>query len=181
MDLLCLEFVNSSWYITHKLFADPLQNKAWRAKLTEKWNKTTLPQPTENELTELLKMRNVLAELFQKILDENKLSEADIALVNSYMSRTFFHRQLLAKGDCRQLDEVPQVQNWDWFMSEIAASFAGLYASDAIHRLKACQNPECHWLFIDDSKSGTRKWCDDTCATLMKVRRFRQKQKQEGS
>ncbi len=181
MDFLCLEFVNSSWYITHKLFVDPLQDKSWRIRLTEKWGKTTLAEPTEIELKELLQMRNMLAKLFQKILDGSQLSKGDIAIMNNYMGNMLYHKQLLDGEASYELAEVPQAQNWHWFISEIAASFSKLYTSEAIARLKACQNPECRWLFIDDSKSGARKWCDDTCATLMKVRRFRQKQKKEGS
>jgi len=73
---------------------------------------------------------------------------------------------------------IVEVRNWSWFMAEVAASFARLCSSEAVRRLKTCQNPECGWFFLDESKSGNRKWCDETCATLMKVRRFRQKQKE---
>jgi predicted RNA-binding Zn ribbon-like protein len=99
------------------------------------------------------------------------------AFLNNYMAGMSFHRELKAKEGRPALNEIPEKLDWSWFMAEVASSFAALYTSEAADKLKICQNPECRWLFIDESKSRNRKWCDDTCSTLMKVRRFRQKTK----
>ncbi|TFD94426.1 CGNR zinc finger domain-containing protein [Jeotgalibacillus sp. R-1-5s-1] len=50
-----------------------------------------------------------------------------------------------------------------------------------LHRLKMC--PDCQYVFFDESKSGTKKWCSMTkqsesgraCGTIAKVRTYRQK------
>ncbi|WP_442913751.1 CGNR zinc finger domain-containing protein [Lacrimispora sp.] len=63
-------------------------------------------------------------------------------------------------------------------MLSAAASFSTLISSEAVNHLKTCQNPECGWFFLDESKRENRKWCSDTCATLMKDRRFRERQKE---
>ncbi|WP_227396029.1 CGNR zinc finger domain-containing protein [Jeotgalibacillus aurantiacus] len=50
------------------------------------------------------------------------------------------------------------------------------------HRLKMC--PDCQYVFFDESKSGTKKWCSMTkrsesgraCGTIAKVRTFRNKE-----
>lgn len=178
MNFLCLEFVNSSWYITHKLFADPLRDYGWLIKLADNWNIKSLPAPTEEELARLIDMRSHFAKLFGKLSGGSKLMKVDIELVNNYMTATSFHRQLQNAEGCYKLSDMPESRNWSWFMAEVAVSFARLCSSEAVRCLKTCQNPECGWFFLDESKSGNRKWCDDTCATLMKVRRFRQKQKE---
>lgn len=37
-------------------------------------------------------------------------------------------------------------------------------------RLRACANEQCRWLFLDDSKSGTRRWCSmSSCGNRHKV------------
>ena len=42
------------------------------------------------------------------------------------------------------------------------------------HRLLICGNPHCRLVFIDESKSGTRRWCDDAgCGNRDRVRRHR--------
>lgn len=177
MEFLCLEFVNSSWYITHKLFSDPLMNNEWLIKLADKWNIQSLDEPNEIEMTKLIEMRNLFGKLFTKIVEGKNPTKKDIEQINNYMADISFFRQLRIEEEGSGLYDIPKTRNWNWFMAEAAASFARLYSSETINKLKTCQNPECGWLFIDDSKSRNRKWCDDTCASLMKVRRFRQKHK----
>jgi predicted RNA-binding Zn ribbon-like protein len=56
----------------------------------------------------------------------------------------------------------------------LALSIARLLLSDDMHRLRACENPECRWLFLDTSKNHTRRWCDmKLCGNRMKARRFK--------
>jgi predicted RNA-binding Zn ribbon-like protein len=38
-------------------------------------------------------------------------------------------------------------------------SAGDLLAGRRLQRLRLCANDKCRWLFIDDSKSGTRRWC----------------------
>ena len=38
-------------------------------------------------------------------------------------------------------------------------SVGDLLAGARLQRLRLCANPKCRWLFVDDSKSGTRRWC----------------------
>jgi hypothetical protein len=41
-------------------------------------------------------------------------------------------------------------------------------------RLMICGNPVCRLVFLDGSKSGTRRWCDDAgCGNRFRVRRHR--------
>jgi predicted RNA-binding Zn ribbon-like protein len=47
-------------------------------------------------------------------------------------------------------------------------------------RLKACENVDCFWVFYDNSRNRTRRWCDSRgCGNLIKVRRFRAKRRAE--
>jgi predicted RNA-binding Zn ribbon-like protein len=58
----------------------------------------------------------------------------------------------------------------------LALSASHLMTSDAVHRVLACGNPECRWLFLDTSKNHTRRWCDmRLCGNRMKARRFKAK------
>lgn len=177
MEFLCLDFVNSSWYITHKLFSDPLKNHKWLLQLAANWNIKPLPAPDKKDMESLIEMRNFFSKLLFNICKGGKLSKAEAELVNSYMTGACFRRQLQEENGSLRLQDVPESQDYIWFKAEVAASFSRLYTSEALKSLRMCQNPECRWFFIDESKLGNRKWCNDTCATLMKVRRFRRKQK----
>lgn len=177
MDYLCLEFVNSSWYINHKLFIDPMKDNKWLLLLAKKWNITGLKPPSTLEIEFLVEQRTVITELSHKLVKGGNLEASDISSINNYMKNIEYKKKLLLKEDTCQLVITPNSLSWDWFMAEVAASFALLYTSDYRRFLKICENPDCGWYFIDESKNHNRKWCDDTCSTLMKVRRFRQKQK----
>jgi predicted RNA-binding Zn ribbon-like protein len=60
----------------------------------------------------------------------------------------------------------------------LAMSASDLMTSEAVHRVLACDNPECRWLFLDTSKNHTRRWCDmKLCGNRMKARRFKAQRK----
>jgi predicted RNA-binding Zn ribbon-like protein len=51
-------------------------------------------------------------------------------------------------------------------------STGDLLAGQRLQRLRMCGNPKCRWLFVDDSKSGTRRWCTmRTCGNRAKAHR----------
>jgi predicted RNA-binding Zn ribbon-like protein len=76
----------------------------------------------------------------------------------------------------------PRVE-WEWPGMErdpglplwvLAMSASDLLTSDAVDRVRECDNPECRWLFLDTSKNHTRRWCDmKLCGNRMKARRFK--------
>jgi predicted RNA-binding Zn ribbon-like protein len=66
----------------------------------------------------------------------------------------------------------------DWLVWPIACSAAELLVSDTAHRVRECANVPCGWLFIDRSRSGTRRWCDmSICGNRIKARRHYARQK----
>jgi predicted RNA-binding Zn ribbon-like protein len=47
-------------------------------------------------------------------------------------------------------------------------------------RVRHCANERCLWLFLDDSKSGTRRWCSmSACGNRAKAHRHYARQKAE--
>jgi predicted RNA-binding Zn ribbon-like protein len=63
-------------------------------------------------------------------------------------------------------------------MAEIAASFARTLADGEKSRLRICDNPDCLWVYYDDTRNRSKRYCDDKmCGNLLKVRRFRARQK----
>lgn len=51
----------------------------------------------------------------------------------------------------------------------IAWSALDLLRGDELSRLKQCPPDDCHWLFIDRTKNGSRRWCDmGTCGNRAK-------------
>jgi len=61
-------------------------------------------------------------------------------------------------------------------LAEVIASAAEVLATGEPMRLKICANPGCTWLFWDESRNLSRRWCDPrTCGNLITVRAFRRR------
>lgn len=75
---------------------------------------------------------------------------------------------------------------WDWIDSEdaldamlwtIANSAAELLTSQQMNRVRECSGDGCGWLFLDETRNGSRRWCDmSICGNRAKANRHYQRQ-----
>lgn len=173
MDFLCLEFINSRWFAQRKPFEDPLEQPEWLTRFCEKWD---LPEPgTDAATLDVLRgLRGLLAEAAAEFHSRRSLSAGLQARLNACLEAAPFSQRLeAAEGGRLRLGLVPCNRDPAWFSACVVRSFALLLTEYAPERLKCCANPECGWFFYDESKNQTRKWCDNACASLLKVRHFR--------
>jgi predicted RNA-binding Zn ribbon-like protein len=64
-------------------------------------------------------------------------------------------------------------------LAPVVWSAADLMVGSGRRRIRQCANSECLWLFVDESKNGTRRWCDmASCGNRAKARRHYLKTKQ---
>lgn len=55
----------------------------------------------------------------------------------------------------------------------IAVSAADLLRSELLDRVKQCSSDTCSWMFIDESRNRSRRWCDmSDCGNRAKARRY---------
>ena len=83
----------------------------------------------------------------------------------------------------RRLVTARGAVTWEWsldpdrldhVLAPVAWSAAELLVSPERARVRLCDGDDCGWLFVDASRSGTRRWCDMAdCGNLAKTRRFR--------
>lgn len=60
----------------------------------------------------------------------------------------------------------------------IIRSAAELLTSDRLDRVRECAGATCTWLFLDQSRNRSRRWCSmETCGNRAKVRRHYRKQR----
>ncbi len=58
----------------------------------------------------------------------------------------------------------------------ILTSTADLLASDRLGRIRECASADCTWLFIDESRNRSRRWCEmSACGNRSKARRHYQR------
>ncbi len=57
-------------------------------------------------------------------------------------------------------------------LTPVLWSAGDLLTGKRLARVRHCANPECQWLFLDDSKSGNRRWCSmSACGNRAKAHR----------
>ena len=107
------------------------------------------------------------------------LSPDVLARLDAAISAVTYRSRLSSSPDLSVKIE-PERKDSAWVTAQIAESFVDFLLHGDPKRLKNCANPDCGWLFYDDSPALSRVWCDSrTCGNLMKVRRFRERAKKE--
>lgn len=63
-------------------------------------------------------------------------------------------------------------------LAPVLWSAADLLAGARRDRVRTCANPQCRWVFLDDSKGGTRRWCAmSACGNRAKAHRHYARQR----
>jgi predicted RNA-binding Zn ribbon-like protein len=123
------------------------------------------------------RFREVLATVVYSTVEGRPPSDDSLRRLSSFINRA---------QDARVLDWRQGRLTWTWRENHgpscelplwrLSIEAATLLASEQNANLRACGNAECRWLFLDTSKSHSRRWCDmKLCGNRLKVRRFRQK------
>jgi predicted RNA-binding Zn ribbon-like protein len=113
-------------------------------------------------------------------MTDGKTAEArDVAAINAALDGAP-ERRVLAHRE----------KTFGWRIDRAARSAAGLLApvlwsagdlivSPEVGRLRHCLNDQCGWLFMDDSKNGSRRWCSmRSCGNRAKAQRHYLRSKQ---
>ena len=171
-EFLWLDLANTLEWDGFAKMTDHLKDSSWIATILNHWNLATqLPRPVP--LSKIAALRALLRRLASKLISGATLDSRDLAALNVYLNvparEKLFQRQNGVRSEL-----VPLHDGWPWLLSRIAASFAEMLALDRPERLKYCPNEGCKWVFYDQTKANTRRWCNDrACGNRDRVRRAR--------
>ncbi len=101
-----------------------------------------------------------------------------LAALNGALAAAGGLRRIMASNGGFAWKWRPGPDDLGWMLGPIALSAAELLVSLDRRRLKQCAGLHCGWLFLDETRSRTRRWCDmRVCGSRAKTRRFRQRQR----
>lgn len=150
------------------------QSKLLTPERTRQLRRSADAGSAAHALAKATALREAMAEIFYARLDGRNPSLAACETLERNFKVARLRQQLNWKRS-------PRV-DWEWTTEKdselpvwaLALSASDLMTSDAVDRVRACDNPECRWLFLDTSKNHTRRWCDmKVCGNRMKARRFK--------
>lgn len=177
MENLALEFINTGWYMTHAPNKNVLADPVWLANFLHYWHLPLLNPLSRFEMDRLIKLRDFLSTLVDTFASDSGIQTEQLIILNQYLTLTPLQYTLVDQEGHYQTHLQPIQADLDSLLFHIARSFTELLVDVKAERIKYCQNPECRWAYIDESKNSTRKWCGNTCASLIKVRRHRKNQR----
>lgn len=174
----CLDFVNSEFtdHTGGGIRFDRLPLPAWQRAFLSHWRWSVRRPATVRELRQLRRLRSTLRRLLEGAVAVHGLQRNDVRSIKSKLAAAPFTFALDADG---KVSPVPLVRDWRWIMADLTRSAVEILGDrDSRRRLKVCANPDCSWLFYDETLNRSRRWClSNFCGNLVKVREFRARQR----
>ncbi|WP_411346491.1 CGNR zinc finger domain-containing protein [Paenibacillus sp. WLX1005] len=184
MDMMWTDFLNSDYHDWKegKHDEDKLPLPTWQQRFLEQHQLKADVPANEQQLAMLCTLRAQLSKTAAEVATGESLSAKHMQYLNDMLAGVSLQRQLQMDKEQLTLHYVCQQTGWDMVAAEIVADFAATLLHGDARRIRHCDNPDCRWVFYDDTRSRTKRYCDDKlCGNLMKVRRFRARQKNKKS
>jgi predicted RNA-binding Zn ribbon-like protein len=119
-----------------------------------------------------LELREALYRIFSAAAAGIPAAEADLDMLNQALAGTPPRTRLrhTPAGYAWEVTELkPTVAN---LLAPVLWSAGDLLGSARLARVRRCANDKCLYLFADDSRNGTRRWCSmSTCGNRAKAHR----------
>jgi predicted RNA-binding Zn ribbon-like protein len=126
----------------------------------------------EQVLDEVKKLREALAGVAYALLADKRLPKHDVDSLQKHFRHANAARLLSGSGK-RLVWSWPEGEELSAPLWLLAQEGEKLFLSEQAEWLRCCASDTCRWLFLDTSKSHTRRWCDmKICGNRMKARRY---------
>ncbi|MBN9561310.1 MAG: CGNR zinc finger domain-containing protein [Alphaproteobacteria bacterium] len=141
----------------------------------------TRPGEAAEAFADTIELREMLFRMFGAVAGGQPADPANLAALNAaFASAAVRARMALRDGALVwSVDGLrPEARA---LLSPVLWSAADLLAGARRGRVRQCDNPQCRWVFIDDSKSGNRRWCSmASCGNRAKAHRHYLKRRETG-
>jgi predicted RNA-binding Zn ribbon-like protein len=124
-----------------------------------------------------LELREVIYRLLRSAASKAPPAREDLRRLNSALGDAG-SRQILERADGGLGWRVEAKPTAAGILAPVLWSAADILVDADAARVRQCANERCLWLFRDDSKNGTRRWCSmQSCGNRAKAHRHYLRQK----
>lgn len=136
------------------------------------------PRGAARCLREARALREHLFSLFCAAVDRQPLPRLDLDALNAALIGAAARRRLEPAGRAARWTLANGRTPREVLLPPLALAAGELLTSPALTRLRRCGGRGCAWLFLDESRNGSRRWCDMTvCGNRAKAARHRERQR----
>ncbi len=123
-----------------------------------------------------IKFREALFRVLNARTEGGAIAREDLSIIEAEHARAVSFARLAWTGDGYSWSLDPSAESLDAALQPLVESAVSLLTSAKMERLRRCGNSTCYWLFIDETKNHSRRWCEmASCGNVVKVRRHREK------
>lgn len=137
------------------------------------------PAEAEAVYDRAVTLRESLYRILSRTISGEGAQASDIEVLDRELGQAMAHRKLVptrgagAGGFEWQFEDIDTLDRPLWTVVHDAAD---LLSSDSLGRVKECGGETCTWLFLDESRNRSRRWCDmGDCGNRAKARRYRRR------
>jgi predicted RNA-binding Zn ribbon-like protein len=121
-----------------------------------------------------IQLREAIYEFIVSMIDREDVPPVNMPLINQWLSKAFSNLELTQLENRFVLDWKTENFGLESVLWPIIRSFVDLITSDDRKRIKQCSN--CGWVFVDNSKNKSRRWCSmEICGNRVKAQRHAEK------
>lgn len=116
-------------------------------------------------------LRETIYRIFRALADGRRPARADLDALNAALAAALPHQILVEaeEGFGWAWEESPALDRVLW---PVLGAAAELLTSDRLPRVRECGGDHCGWLFLDETKNRSRRWCEmSVCGNRAKARR----------
>lgn len=192
---LCLDFANTKYWRGSDPPTETLHGAAelagwagpacgWPAETTAalaaRWQAASAEAVGAHR--DALDLREAIYRLFSAVADGIAPASDDLDLLNRHLAQAPSRSRLRAGVAVPVAWSVPApASDVPTLLAPVLWSAADLLAAPKRRPIRQCANPKCRWLFVDESKGGTRQWCFmSSCGNRAKAHRHYHRKKAAG-
>jgi predicted RNA-binding Zn ribbon-like protein len=132
------------------------------------------PEGAQETLSRALALREAIHRAISAVIVGETQDESELSAFNRELSIALSRLRVKPAGG---------TYGWDWSGADggppldsplwpVARSAAELLTSTKLGKVKVCAGKGCGWVFLDESRNGSRRWCDSRdCGNRERVRR----------
>ena len=134
------------------------------------------PRAAAAALSKGTAIRDLLLAVFGGIANGRSVSSQRLSELNSALVEAPGLLRVQKSSDGIKMEWTSAAEGLAQVWFAVLSSAAELLASGRLRRVRECASADCTWLFVDESRNRSRRWCDmSACGNRMKARRHYQR------
>jgi predicted RNA-binding Zn ribbon-like protein len=132
----------------------------------------THPSEARRVFQRALELREGIYRIFSAIIAHRVPPPRSMEIINSAYADAIARSRIVRDGDHFQRVWTNHSDSLERVLWPIAAAANDLLTSTMLGQIRECPSEDCSWLFLDNSRNQSRRWCDmKTCGNRAKARR----------